>query len=521
MRFGLRCALVLVVLFLGCAREPEEQPPSRVSHPLTIAYRGVAGTMDPMAENTLVSNSIYSSIFEPLVVRDANLHIAPALATDWLNPDDRTWVFHLRQGVHFHDGSPLRAEDVKFSMERALHDPHSMLASSLSMVERIDVIDERSVRIVTRKPFSILLARLVDIWILSKDYYAIAHSSTDVPPGTGPYRVKTWRPGESVDLVANPGYWEGKSAVEEVLFESVPDLQKRISGLLDHSIDMLPGLEPTALAFEPSMRQKGIKILNSPGLTVLMLGMDQRRDKTPFCDAPHNPFKDLRVRKAIYQAINIDQIVKHVLKGYASPATQLVAPKVFGFNQSISRLPFDPVASGKLLAEAGYKNGFSVQLDTTNNRYRGDAEIGRSIAEDLSKVGIRVQLNQQPFETMFSQTDRIDTSFSLFGWVLPSTDASGALDFLVHSADASRGFGSQNTGGYNNPELDRLIEESDSMIDPDQRAALLEKIMVKVMEDLPYIPLHVENNIAACASRLKWELRPDETIYLKTIREEK
>lgn len=509
--------ILLIFLLIGCSQEKEVAKPAPASPILKIAYRGVIGTLDPITENTAISNSIYSNIFEPLVERDSDLKIVPALAVDWVNPDDRTWIFHLRPGVHFHDGTLLRADDVKFSLERVRQDPASMLASSISMIDKVDVVDERTIKIVTRKPFSILLTKLVDVWILNKAYFSKTHTGEDIPPGTGPYRVQSWQAGKQVRLIANPSYWEGQPPINEVWFDAVPDFETRIKGLLNHEIDILPALEPSALAYEANFRKNNIRILSSPGLTVLMLGMDQHNAKAQFSDAPQNPFKDIRVRKAVYEAINIDHIVKDILKGYALKATQLAAPKVFGFNENIQRLPYDPEDAKKLLQEAGYPKGFTVRLDTTNDRYRNDAEIGRSIAEDLLKVGIHVTLNQQPFEILFRDPERGRASFYLIGWVLPSTDASGALDFLVHSVDTTQGFGSENKGGYSNADLDRLIEQCDATINPDKRGQMLEQIMEKAMADFPYIPLHVESNISASSSRVQWTPRPDEYLYVKSM----
>jgi len=235
-------------------------------------------------------------------------------------------------------------------------------------------------------------------------------------------------------------------------------------------------------------------------------------------EPPGNPFLDLRVRKAIYHAINIRHLVNDLLVGHAIEATQPAAPKVFGYNGVIRRLDYDPAAARQLLREAGYPNGFTVRLDVSNNRYRSDVEIGKAIAADLGSIGIRVRLNSMSIEELIALREKMDSSFCMTGWALPSTDVSGAIDYLLHTRQPGKGFGMQNNGGYSNPEVDRLAEESSMTMDPVTRAALLEKALQIAMQDVAVVPLYVENNLSAYSARVLWEPRADEYIYVKSIR---
>jgi peptide/nickel transport system substrate-binding protein len=497
-----------MIFLLGC-RASER-------YPLEIAFRSSISNLDPIRENTVVSNSIYCNLYEPLVVRDLNLRIKPALAVEWSNPDDTTWLFKLRSNVRFHDGTPLRAQDVQFSLERARKDPTSHLVSSLAVLQRVDVINENTIRIETQKPYSILLSRLVDIWILPQNFFSKPRRSPEIP-GTGPYRFAKWKQGQFVELSANPDYWGGKPPIERVRFIAIPDLTARLNFLKQNRAQIIPLLEPEALS-DPVFQQPGkAQIHSTPGLTVLFLAMDVKREKTPHVNTGANPFRDYRVRKAIYHAVNIRKIVNDILRGNAMEATQLTAPKVFGHNASIRRLEYDPALSRKLLKQAGYPAGFAVRFDITNNRHRNDLEIGKSIADDLKEVGIQANVNAVGIEVLQQMRARGESSFQMMGWTLPSTDASGSLDYLVHSSNPNAGYGIQNVAGYSNPGVDLLIEESAGKIEPAGRAALLEKAMELCMNELPYIPLHVENSVLASRQEVNFEPRSDEYLYIKSM----
>ncbi len=495
----------LLLVLVYCASE--KQPVSHIS----IAYPSLVSNLDPISENTVISNAIYCNIFETLVKRDHNMRIVPGLGTDWSNPDDRTCIIKLRPGVRFHNGKLLRPEDVRFSINRARKEPSSQLSSLLTMLESVDVIASDSIRLVTRKPYNIILNRLADIWIMAEE------KSPDFYSGTGPYWLKEWKKTEFVLLERNDNYWGSKPAIQQIRFEAIPDLQKRILGLTQGSIDILPLLEPSALGHELIKRDEKTTVQSVPGMMVLYLAMDVWREKTPYVNLPVNPFRDIRVRKAIYHAINTKRIVRGVLQGHAREATQLVAPKVFGHNDRIERLPYDPQAARKLLKQAGYSKGFPVRLDITNNRYRDDLEVGRSIVRDLAEVGIDVQLNDMDKNLLFQKRISRDTSFYMLGWFDSSADSGGAFDFLIHTPDASRAYGIGNGGGYSNKEVDRLIERSSEEMSPSNRGALLEKVMEQIMKDLPLIPLHIENNITATSSRIQWQPRSDELLIVSEI----
>lgn len=421
----MRRKLVVALLLLICCRRADKTA-NRTS--ITIAYRSLASSLDPFIENTVISNSIYSNIFEPLVRRDENMKIVPALALEWSSPDDRTWIFRLRPDVAFHDGSQLRPQDVRSSLERARSDPSSGLSGLLTVLARVEVIGLDTVRIVTHKPCSTLLNRLAEIWILPEGTSSQEPLSS-VVAGTGPYRVKSWKKGEFILLERNGRYWGEPASIPRVLFQAVPDLRERTIGLAQGRFDMLPLLEPSALEDESIRGNESVVLQSVPSLMVLYLAMDVWREKTPHVDQPVNPFRDIRVRKAVYHGINGARILRDVMKDRANSATQLVAPRVLGYNREIKRLAHDPEAARDLLRQSGYPQGFRVRLDVTNNRYQNDVQIGQAVVQDLQAIGIQVRLNAVDKDTLLRMRDSRETSFYVAGWMDGSADSGASSTF--------------------------------------------------------------------------------------------
>lgn len=507
-----RCiAVFLVLVCAGCSHQSTDK------RQMTIAYRSLVSSLDPIRESTVISNSIYSNIFEPLVRRDDDMRIVPALALEWSSLDDRTWIFKIRPNVSFHDGTILTPEDVCFSLNRARNDPSSELAGSLTMLERVEAVGSDTVRIVTKDPSSVFLNRMAEIWIVQAKFFAKPLSSNSPVPGTGPYRVKEWKAGNFILLEKHEKYWGAQPVVAQVRLESIADLDQRVHGLLQQKIDMLPLLESSVMKDKAFSTDPNVTLQNIPSLMVLYLAMDVQRKKSPYVDLPVNPFLDIRVRKAVYHSINIEAIIRDIMGGGASPATQLVAPKVLGYDPKIQRLPYDPQRAKDLLKEAGYPRGFRVRLDVTNNRYQNDVQVGMAIAKNLSAVGIQAQLNPLDKNTLLRMRDTQDTSLYMAGWMDGSADAGSAFDFLVHTRVPSLAYGTANGGGYSNPDVDRLIEQSSREMEPTQRITLLEHAMQMTMSDFAILPLHIEHNVTALSPAFRWEPRSDELLFINSI----
>lgn len=501
---------VILILLLGlsaCLATCKSRQPK----PLRIALRSILENLDPAHETTITAASVYINIFDGLVRRDHNLTIQPSLATTWSTPDDLTWIFELRKGVRFSDGTPLTASDVKFSLER-VRDLNTQMSAAMAMLQHVEVLDGHRIRIVTTQPSSTLLTRLVDVLVVP------AGTGPDRPlVGSGPYKVKAWQPGSFVHLEANDLYWGAAPEIQQVRFEAKTDPEQAGIEFLNNQIDILPQIDPFTIQ-QFGFEEKNIETLRNEGLMVLFLGFQTGTEQLSHSTVPGNPFRDRRVRLAVYHAINVNRLVQEIQQGYATPATQLVAPTVYGFDKDLDRYPYDRERAKALLKEAGYPNGFEVQLDTTNNRYRMDVEVGKEIAEDLNAVGIHVQLNQKPLQEWLEVRQKGESPFYLAGWACASGDASGALDYLFHTPDPARGYGSANSGAYSNPELDTLIEQCGRIMDPKLRLIRLQEAMRLAMNDVAAVPLYIEQNLSATQEGIRMDLFPDQIIRLEQIR---
>jgi peptide/nickel transport system substrate-binding protein len=497
----LACLTVLAVL-AGCS---QPQVNKKALSKVRIAYPSIIHSLDPLSENTLISGSIYGNIFETLVRQDAEFRFQPALSVRWSTPNDRTWIFALRRDVTFHDGTPFTAEDVVFTFDRIKASSVAQQSSSVTVIDKMEAVDTYTIKLTTHQFCGNLLSRLSGQSIVSKKFFN--SGATGFIPGTGPYRVRDWAPGKEVDLVVYENYWGNKPAIKEVSFEANATVDESVQKLLKGELEVLPQLDPAAVKKYQFASHQDVVVRNYPGVLVLYLSFDTMHETLPGLST--NPFKDSRVRKAVYEAVNVDFLIHDIQQGYATEATQLIVPLVYGYNQETHRLPYDPAKSRRLLAEAGYPNGFAVRLDLPNNRYRSEVQVGQAIAKDLEAIGIHVELNPQPREEWTRIRQEGQSAFYLAGWAVASGDASGALDYLIHTPDIASGYGRANSGGYSNAEIDRIIEESGREPDPKERQELMERAMALAMEDVAGVPLYIEQNLTAYRSSLQWDPRAD------------
>jgi peptide/nickel transport system substrate-binding protein len=506
----LMCFCVVGMAGLVACSKPAVQP----APPLRIALRSVVNSLDPISENTVHGGSVYLNLYDTLVQRDHSLTIRPSLAVRWATPDDLTWIFELRKDAHFSDGSAVTAADVKFSLDRLMNTAGVQQAAALAMLDRIEILSDFSIKLITRYPSSSLTVRLADISILPRGKV----STASIIPGGGPYKVKSWSPGKFVQMEVNPYYWGMKPVFPEVRYIAFENTHDSVEALIKNELDVLPQIDPDTIQEFDLLNRKDEVVISEPGLLVLYLAFRMAPNGSAAGNLKKNPFEDLRVRQAVYHAINAERMIREVQKGYADPATQLVSPIVYGFNNRLQRLPFDPKKSRKLLSQAGYPDGFDIRLDATNNRYRRDVQTAKAVAADLAAVGIRVQLNAKPLKEWLELRRKGESSFYLGGWVVGSGDASGALDYLLHTPDSNAGYGSANDGHYSNPALDALIEECGSTMEPRARLELLEEAMQVAMNDVAVVPLYVEKNLTVTRKNILWESYPDQIIRLNFIR---
>ncbi len=496
-----RRATLALALSLAAAA-PLTLPASAGAVTFRVADQGDALSMDPHSLNESLQLSFTGNVYEPLVARDRKLGLTPGLATSWKQTDPTTWRFELRKGVKFHDGSDFTADDVIFSWKRAAGDG-SDVKTYVGAIKDIRKVGAHTIDIVTNAPFPILPDVLSLWYIMSKSWCEINSATQPVDKrkgvenaasfranGTGPFRLKAREPGVRTTLVRHAGYWDKiDSNVEEVIFTPIGNDATRVAALISGEIDMM---QPVPVQDVARLGQNAsLKILQGPELRTIFLGMDQKRDELLYSNVRgKNPFKDKRVRQAFYQAIDIEAIKSRIMRGAAAPTALMVAPGIKGFVPELNkRLPHDPEASKKLLAEAGYPGGFEVKMNCPNDRYVNDGEICQAVAGMLARVGVKVNLEAESKATYFPKILSRNTSFYLLGWTPGTYDSHNPL-FALMATPGAGGQGQFNLGSYSNPKLDELTGRIASETDQSKRNAMITEAFRIHSDDIGHLPLH-------------------------------
>lgn len=477
----------------GCA-----SPPAPVPAELRVAVHSDPLALDPHRHNEALTFSLLRHVYEPLTSFDHRMQVGPSLALSWENPSDTTWVFHLRPGVRFHDGSPFGAADVVWSLERVRRADASGFGSYLVAVAGLRAIDDLTVEITTLRPYPILLNKLAFIAIVPRG----SPVPIERPVGTGPYRFASFSPGGGLALEAFEGYWGPRPQERRVEFVPVGDRGERVSMLERGAIDVAqePGPEnATRLEGAP-----GLKLIEGEGLLVIYLLL--RADRAPLADP--------RVREAIDLAIDRGELVRRLGAGFGAPAGQLVSRNAFGYSADLAPAARDLARARALLAEAGHGGGFDLEIQLRDDRQ----PIAAALAAQLADAGIRVKLTAEPWSQLFpALRERGPRQAYLGGVLTASADASDVFDGMVHSRDAERGYGDNNYAGYRNPQLDSLIEESSSTLDMLSRRKLLEQCSVRLARDRVYLPLFAPYILYGARQEIDWQPRLDGWILASEV----
>lgn len=467
--------------------------------------------LDPYFHNETPTNSMNKNIYDALLHFDSELNVHPALAEKWENPDSLTWIFYLRKDVKFHDGAPFTAEDVKFSIERAKNWARSGFKSTVNQVAKIEVIGPYQIKITTPNPFGNLHRKLAQLYIMNKAWvekYGDEYQA-DHPNGTGRYKFKEWVKGDHLTLVANEDYFGGAPVIKTVILRPLTNDATRTAALLSGEINIADDVPAQDIARIKA--SKKVELVQRPSLRLIYLQMDQNREISPGAKGADgkNPLLNQKVRQALYLGIDEDAIVKHVMNGFAFPASQFYPSAVFGYDNTIKRPAFNPEKAKALLKEAGYPNGFELTITTPNNRYVNDEKIAQAVASSLSRIGIKMKVNALPKETFFPMTDRLEASFMLIGWACADGDGSSFLDGIAHSYDKVLGFGRYNRGRYSNPAVDAKIKAASATVNQKERLANMQAAQKVAMDDQAFIPLHYEVDLYGKTRDLKWTPRVD------------
>lgn len=490
-------------------------------------------TLDPHSANLLSTTRVVANIYEPLVFRDKDWKIIPWLATGWSQPNDRTWRFRLRDGVKFHDGATLTADDVVFSVERALS-PTSQLKVSLQGVEKAVKVDALTVDLVMREPNPVLLSHLAAFRIMNRAW-AVKHGAQRPQDytakedtfasrnanGTGAFGVKERSPDVRTVLVAHKDWWGHKAGMNEgnlteVLMLPIKSNATRLAALLSGEVDFV--LDPPTQDVARLKASPNLKIVEGAEQRVQYLAFDLHRDTLLYGNAGgKNPFKDLRVRQAVAHAIDVEAIRAKVMRGFSKPVGALIVASVQGYaKEGDQRLPYDRERAKKLLAEAGYPNGFDVTLDAGS--IQPAADIAQAIAAMLTQVGIRVKPNIVPQSSYFPKIEKFDTSFYLLSWGSAITsDILYTAQALLHTHN-KKGEGDFNMGRWSSPPMDALIQRLQVEADPARRDAVARDVLQLAARELPVIPLHQPLIPWTMRKEVSARFTPTNTVYFHQVR---
>lgn len=500
MRRRLPLALAAAVAWAGCR---EEAPAAIPRDALTVAVRAdITGLYPnpPIVKNEAYTLHTNANVLEGLVRFDSQLRLAPALAERWENPDERTYVFHLRRGLRFSDGRPLVSRDVAASLNAA-RERDWAVRDYLRAVESVTAPDDERVVIRTRFPYQILLTKLQWAFVLPAD--AVARRVVPVV-GSGPYKVDSWTPGRELRLSRNPEFHGPAPAFASARLVVVPDEAERVAMLLRGDADIATDVPLDAV--ESLKARRDVSVVRRGSLRVLFLEL---RPDTP-------PFGDPRVREAIDLALDRNELIARALAGFTEPATQIVHPSVVGYNPAIVATRPDRARARQLLAEAGIKPGTEIRLDGPNNRYVNDGRILAEVARQLAEVGLAVRVNTLDKVEFFKLIVSGASGFHLLGWSCESGEAGDVLDAAFHSP--SGGFANtDNSLGLADPELDRLIDQSNASTSVGGRTALLQKALARVAGLRVALPLVLQAEAVAMRTGIRWDPPRNSALLLAEV----
>jgi peptide/nickel transport system substrate-binding protein len=498
---------------------------------LRYANQGELKSLDPytLKESTTIGH--HSHVYEGLVTRDKNLKIVPALAESWETLDPLHWRFHLRKGVKFHNGDPFTADDVIFSAERVRAKGSNFL-SNVPPDAKFAKVDDYTVDVTIDSPNPILNSQW-DSWFIMDKKWCEEHDAVAPTPasattpsyaslhenGTGPFTIESHQPGVKTVFKAFPGWW-GKPEfnIKEIDFTPIASEATRVAALLSGEVDVI---EPVPLQDIQRVNSSGVAtVLTAPEIRTIFLGMDQTRDELLYSNIKgKNPFKDIRVREAFYKAIDVEAIKTRVMRGMSTPSALMITPLLFPLAKEFTRPKYDPDEAKKLLAAAGYPDGFEVTMDCPNDRYVNDAAICQAVVGMLARIGVKVDLLAQPKAQYFAKVLKpggFKTSFYLLGWTPATSDSQNVLHDIMGCRDDAKDptRGEANLGGYCNKDMDALADKILVESDTAKRDQMIKQAFEMGIKDYGYIPLHQQPLAWGVSKKVKiWQRSDNEVLF--------
>src|SRR3954453_10869247 len=499
---------------------------------LRYANQGDLKSLDPYTLKETTTIAHHAHIYEGLVTRDKNLKIVPALAESWETLNPTHWRFHLRKNVKFHNGDTFTADDVIFSANRVRDPKGSNFISNVPADAKFVKVDDNTVDVMLDSPNPILIAQWDGWYIMDKKWceenntVAPTPASATTPSyaslhenGTGPFIVESHQPGVKTVFKVNPNWWgKPEHNLKEIVFTPIASAATRVAALLSGEGDVI---EPVPIQDIARVNSSGTAtVLTGPELRTIFLGMDQVRDELLYSNVKgKNPFKDVRVREAFFKAIDIDLIKNRVMRGLSTPSALMIAPQLFPLSKEFTRPKLDPDGAKKLLAEAGYPDGFEVTMDCPNDRYVNDGAICEAVVGMLARIGVKIDLLAQPKQQYFAKVLKpggFKTSFYLLGWTPASSDSHNVLHDIMGCRDDAKDptRGEANLGGYCNKALDALTDKILLETDTAKRDQMIKQAFEIGIKDYSYIPLHQQALAWGVSNKVKLTQRADNQVLL-------
>jgi len=495
---------------------------------LSVALGADVTSIDPHFHNLTPNNNVGNHVFDTLVGKDASGRLTPQLAESWRTIDDLTWEFKLRRGVKFHDGSDFTAADVVFSLDRVPNvpnSPSSFVSYSKQITEKI-VVDPYTIRLKTAAPYPLMPNDMGTIMIVSsraaKGATTEDFNSGKAAVGTGPFKFERWQKGSRIDLTRHEAYWGPKPPWDRVVLRVITSDPTRVASLLANEVRAIENVPTSDLA--KLSKAPDISVYRIVSHRVMYLHVDSARDRTPFVTdkagrpLDRNPLKDVRVRRAMSKAINRQALVERVMEGAARATGQLMPEGMFGYSPALKPEPYDPDGARKLLAEAGYPDGFGLTLHAPNNRYVNDDQVAQTIAQMLARVGIAAKVDTMPSAVYFTRASKLEFSLMLVGWGSDTAEASSPLKALLATFNNDKGMGQANRGRYSNPKMDALLDQALATVDDARREKLLQQATEVAMAELGIIPLYHQENLWATRKGIVYTPRADERTFAHEFR---
>ena len=489
---------------------------------ITIGLSTPVTSLDPHFHNLSPNNSMALHVFETLVANDESQHLKPSLAESWKPVEPTVWEFKLRKGVRWHDGSEFTAEDVIATLKRVPNVPNSPASKAIYTRAIVEATapDKYTLRLRTANPYPLLPNDIVSINIVPKRVAETAKTedfnSGKAMIGTGPYKYAEYVSGDRVVLAANDKYWGPKPSYKKVTFKMITNAAARVAALLAGDVQMIEGV-PTA-DIPTLQKDKRVTLVSKVSNRIIYLHMDSGREKnSPFVTdlsgkpMEANPLRDPRVRHALSKLIDRDAIASRIMEGQAQPAGQLLPESFFGTSKKLKPEKVDVEGAKKLLAEAGYPNGFGLTLHTPNNRYINDEKVAQAVAQLLTRGGIPTKVESMPSGVFFSRGSKLEFSFLLAGWGAETGETSSPLRSLLATYDPKQGMGAANRGRFSDAGLDALIHTALGTIDDTKRGLILAAACEKAIgEQMGIIPVHYEVSTWATRKGITYKARADQ-----------